>query len=106
MASYTVASTERGAYEKSLSANTVDTVTLNCALGGAIEIKVISGTAPVYCTFDGTAPTVKGNACWDVQPGTAAQMWDVPFGTPAIVKLISSAAATYSVSALNSGVLS
>lgn len=106
MSSYTVASNERGAYEKSLTANTVDTVTMNCPLGGAIEVKALTGAAPLYVTFDGTAPTVKGATCWDVQPGTAAQIWNLSLDYPAVVKLISSAAATYSVSALNTGVLS
>lgn len=106
MSSYTVASNERGAYEKSLTANTVDTVTIYASLAGAIEVKVITGTAPIYVTFDGTAPTVKGANCWDVQPGTAAQIWNLTLDYPAVVKLISSATATYSVSALNTGVLS
>lgn len=104
MASYTVHAEDRGAYEKSLLANTVDTVTLYANLGGAVEIKALTGTAPLYVTFDGVAPTVKGDHCYDIQVGTAAQIWDLPLSYPAVVQLISSAAATYSVSGLNSGV--
>ena len=108
MASYTVAVNERGVYEKTLAANTEDIVTINAALHGTVEIKVLSGASPVYVTVNNSAATVKGAHCYDVQPGTAAQIKNLSLSHPtypAVVRLISAATAVYSVSALTTNTL-
>lgn len=96
MASYAVSATERGAYEKTLAANTEDTVTFGQDVA-VVEVKVLSGGV-VYFTTDGSAAAVKGATCLDAQPGTVVQVEPETPG-PTVVRLISSAPGVYSVNA-------
>ena len=102
MASYSVAASggEVAANDKTLVANTVDTVTFDQAVGG-IEV-LTDGSAAVYFTIDGTAPTVSGSHCYKVPsaPGsTTSLVFMVPGWHSAVsqVQLISSGTPTYSV---------
>lgn len=95
------------ALHATLAANTVDVVTLaECE-----EVEVFnSGTAALYFTIDGTTPTVRGSDTYMVAPGGGLKL-----STDAVsrvssggrfdiigfsVKLISSAAGDYSVTAV------
>jgi hypothetical protein len=104
MSSYTISAGDRGVYEKTLAADTEDTVTISAYLNGALEVKVLSGSAPVYFTVNGIAATVKGSHCYDVHPGTSAQLWNLALSYPAVIRLISSGSCVYSVSAVAVGV--
>jgi hypothetical protein len=94
MASYTVAVGEHGAYEKTLVASTVDTVTFAGDLSG-VEV-VNEGTTGIYFTVNGTAPTVGSQAAYYVPPTSVRT---VPSGEAGgtVVKLISSGTPKYSV---------
>jgi hypothetical protein len=96
VANYTIASGNVGKYELSLTANTEDIVDFPRDLS-TVEVKCLTGTAPIYVSFGTVAATVKGDQCYDVPPGTMVQ---IPVRTDGNtrVRLISSAAATYSVS--------
>lgn len=97
MASYTVATAERGAYGKTLSGNTVDTVTFS-EDQGHIEI-VSDGAAALYYTVDGDTPTVAGGHCYCQPIGcVSVREVDAPRQKATVVKLISSGTPTYSVS--------
>jgi hypothetical protein len=105
VAAYTVAVGEIGKYEIALAANTEDTITFGGGSGDAtitdvtaVEVKVLTGTQPVYFCFGTTAATVKGNHCYDAHPGTAVTV-QPPTADDTIVRIISAAAATVSVSA-------
>lgn len=96
MASYTVPAGDIGAYEKTLTASTVDTVTFTGTDVAELDI-VTDGTAAIYVRFDGTNPTVGGTPChlvpavagvWSYAPRTAGAT---------VVKLISTGTPKYSV---------
>ncbi len=108
MASYTVPVGHIGVHEKTLVANTVDSVTF--ALGSTSnsgwanmseQIEIITdGTADIYVTVDGTTPTVAGTDCWRVPAMAGASSFDVPRPTatsPVVVKLVSAGTPKYSV---------
>jgi len=93
MASYTVTTAKHA----TLAASTADTVTFG-ADRDRVEI-VNRGTSELYCTFDGTAPTVGGDDCDVVLAGAALQV-DVPTTGNTAVKLISAGSTPYSVRGL------
>ena len=96
MATYTLAASDLGAYDKTLAASTVDTVTWT---GTTVEwVRVFNeGGAGLYVTTDGTNPTVSGGATVKVAPATFAIIRG-PRDGPTSVKLISATAGAYSVS--------
>lgn len=84
-----------------LTASTVDTVTLDGDYD-SVEILNRDGSAEIYATVDtGTAPTVGGTNC-DVLPATigAVTLNASAYGSPTIVKLISTGTPAYSVKGL------
>jgi len=94
LATHTLTAGQRGAYAKTLVAATVDTVAL---VGSASSVEVYSnGTAAIYFTIDGSAPTVGGGHCFEIPAGGPAVR--TVRGPTATVKLISAATPTYSVS--------
>jgi hypothetical protein len=109
MASYTVPIGHIGAHNKTLVAATVDTVTF--ALGStdtpgwaavpkAVEV-LSDGSAPIYVTVDGSAPTDGGTHCYQVPAYAGATVIDVRDANPndaVVVKLISTGTPVYSVS--------
>lgn len=104
MADYTVAAGAIGKYEISLASGVESTVSFGAgdtkvSRIGRVEVKVLSGTKPVYFRFGTTAATVRGADCWDVHPGTAVVV-EVPdkLTGDATVRLISEADAVVSVS--------
>lgn len=105
MASYAVAQAEIGVYQKTLAAATVDTVTITrdpvAERGIRPGVRVwADGTAAVYFTVDGSAPTVAGNNTYELPAGSPVSML-VEGAAPGnvVVKLISAATPKYSVSA-------
>lgn len=103
MTAIAVAAAEIGVWEQALVASTVDTVTFTRDPDSVVdEVRVtnVSGTASIYFTTDGTAPTVGGKATrW--LPAVAGANRTVRLQEPAstVVKLISSGTPTYSVEA-------
>jgi hypothetical protein len=108
MATYDIASTEQGAYEKTLAASTVDTITFVLAtnkgargwVGPPKKFEVINeGTVGIYGTHDGTAPTVGGAGCWYIPPTSrgVVSVKDPDPDDEVVVKLISSGTPKYSV---------
>lgn len=100
MATYNIAANEIGAHSKTLTANTVDTVRLR--VDGdhepSDEIEVYSdGTAAIYFTTDGSAPTVGGAGAYFMPPNPGVRTVEWPGGNDAVVKLISAGTPTYSV---------
>lgn len=102
MAAHTVPTGGIGVYEINLAAGVEDTVTF----GGdqpstydlpRVEVKVLSGTAPVYFRFGSGAASVRGQDCWDAHPGTAVVV-SVPTSGDTVVRLICEDAAVVSVS--------
>jgi hypothetical protein len=98
MATYTLGAGDRGAYAKALVAATVDTVDLD-GTAPAVEI-VSSGSAAIYVTVDGTAPTVGGAKTWEIPAGTGPIVRTIRGNGIGLVKLISSGTPTYSVTQL------
>ena len=97
MAEYKVEAGQIGAYEKVLVASTVDTVLFEERV---TTVRVISdGTAAIYFTTNGTAPTVKGAADLQVPKGSLFFTQEITegAGTSLTVKLISAGTPTYSV---------
>ncbi len=95
MASYSVAR----AKSTTLSANTVDTITVTGAFAspGGIEVINRSQTGTIWVRLDGTAPTVGGDNC---HPVLGTRFFENPwavYSTNAVVKLISDAALAYTV---------
>jgi hypothetical protein len=84
-----------------LVANTVDTITLDADYV-AVEILNRSGSAEIYAVADGSlAPTVGGNGCDALPAAISSLTIDASaYGSPTIVKLISSGAPTYTVKGL------
>lgn len=96
MANVTVEVNEKGAYERTLTAETVDTVTFD---GSLFEVEVISdGAAPLYFTLDGSDPVVGGAACYHMPAIASVREVRVDYRGGVTVKLISEGTPTYSVS--------
>jgi hypothetical protein len=99
MASYSVADDELGVRDKSLSADTMDTVTFerSCEY---LEVVNVSGTAAIWFTFDGTNATVAGAKCYRVPAaaGASRTVRTNSGGADTVVKLISSGTPSYDVS--------
>lgn len=106
MATTTVAADERGAYAKTLTAATVDTVNVTASAGQRASTRVrvvnLDGAAAIYFTLDGTAPTVGGAKTYELAAvAGAAQAISVDVkAVDVVVKLISSGTPKYSVSRL------
>ncbi len=79
-----------------LTAGTVDTVTFPVDLD-RVEI-ANRGTAEIYFTLEGQTPTVGGDDCYVVTAGGSLQV-EPRTNQGTVVKLISSAATAYSVTA-------
>ena len=110
MASYTVPNGHIGAYDKELTAETVDTVTFEIGVSTASpgwadvpkEIEVYGdGSASIFFTTDGTTPTVGGTNChWVPAGGASSLVVDVRDDNPVdavVVKVISAGTPVYSV---------
>jgi hypothetical protein len=99
MAAYAVAAGERGAYAKTATADTVDTVTF---AGNIFQVEVYGdGTDALYFTTNGSAPTVGGATTFFLPSGSASSrtVRGVPRDGSTVVKVISHGATVYSVSA-------
>ena len=90
--------TKHRAYHAALTAASVDTVTLD-HVTAKVEIINRSGTAEIYYTLDGTAPTVAGDDCYVVPAAISSAVRANPQvdQNQLVVKLISSGTPTYSV---------
>ena len=100
MAAYEVKLHKIGAYAKTLTANTADTVTF-ASEPPSIRVFTPDGTAPIYITVDGSTPTVGGEGT-DELPGVAGAWIVIPVPNSrakgaVAVKLISAAKTGYSV---------
>jgi hypothetical protein len=96
MANYTVATNEIGAWEKTLTASTVDTISFAADLD-EVEVLNESTTAGLYFTTDGTTPTVGAAAAYYCPPGGVVVAPSYAAGATT-VKVISSGTPKYSVS--------
>lgn len=83
------------AYHGTLSASTVDTITVAQA-GVTVEVINRTGTAEIYFTVNGATPTV-GAADTFVVPSAVMSYVVTNNGAQAVVRLISSGAEAYSV---------
>jgi hypothetical protein len=99
MASYTVSAGKCGAYAKTLTSETVDTVTFEDDVA-SVEITT-NGTKAVYVTVDGTSPTVAGAGTIElpISGGTVARVIPVRTDGGTVVKLIAAGTPVYSVAA-------
>lgn len=101
MASYAVNAGEIAAHDKTLTAATVDTVTLTDAFG-AVEV-LTDGASAVYVSVDGSTPTVSGAKTYRI-PASGTQVRTIALGdgpvSGALIKLISTGTPTYSVTGL------
>lgn len=95
MASYAVTADQAGAWEKTLVAATVDTVTFGDDLRNVTIIN--EGTTGIYFTVDGSTPTVGGAASLYAPPTSTTSVASA-IGGGTVVKLISSGTPKYSVS--------
>ena len=101
MASFTMAESELGVHAKTLVADTVDTVTVT-SVANVDKIELISnGSAAIYFTLDGSAPTVAG-ANTRILPSGVTSVYTLFDGGRSrydtlVLKLISSGTPTYSV---------
>lgn len=97
MATHNVASGKIGAYELTLTANTVDTVEFATNLA---NVEVFGdGTAAIYFTLDsGATPTVGGADCFVIPPGGPSSLV-LPSreNSATVVKLISAGTPAYYV---------
>jgi hypothetical protein len=89
MATYTVATSKHA----TLTANTVDTVTLG--IGTYVEV-LNRSTSDIYFTLDNTTPTIGGDDTLIVTAGTALRLPENS-GQGMTVKLISASPSAYSV---------
>lgn len=98
MASYTVASGERGVQAKVLTANAADTVTFTGRDCTQVEI-ISDGTAALYVTVDGVTTATVAGVKTDVLPAfvPSVRVLNVSTSGATVVSLISAAATTYSV---------
>lgn len=98
MATYTVASGERGVHAKTLVANTADTVTFTGRDCNQVEV-VSDGTAALYVTVDGVTTATVAGVKTDVLPTSvpSVRVLNVTIAGATVVSLISSGTTTYSV---------
>jgi hypothetical protein len=98
MANFTVPAGGIGVHEKTLVANTVDTVTFTGI--DLDEVEVLSdGTSDIYVSFgSSTTPTVTGSMCYRVPAGSASAVFTPRTSGDTVVKLISVGTPVYSVS--------
>jgi hypothetical protein len=61
-----------------------------------VEVVSVAGAEPIYCTFDGTTPTVRGDDTYVVQAGGSLRI-PVRGEPPVTVKMISAADFTYAL---------
>lgn len=95
MASYSVAAGAIGAYAKTLVASTVDTITF---ADDVVGVEVVSdGSAAVYFTVDGTAPTVAGASTYLIPAGLMVRSVKSAPSNGVVVKVISAGTPVYSV---------
>lgn len=97
MASIAMGATDVASYNNTLVASTVDTVTISrdCE---KVRVYNDTGTAAIFYTTDGSAPTVNGVNCYRVPASVGAYSEVSVTGvSPTVVKLISSGTPTYSV---------
>lgn len=95
MAAYSVPRGQVSVHDKTLVANTADTITFADEVG---EVRVwADGSAAVFVATDGQAATVNGGDCYEVEPGTVGgSIMTVPAGNRAI-SVISAGTPKYSV---------
>lgn len=97
MPDYTVSGSAVGKHGIALTANTESTVTFADDVN-TVEVACLSAsTDPVWFTVNNAAATVEGSATYFLFPGRNAARVDVPTAGPTVVRLISAAAATVSV---------
>ena len=88
---------DRAVHAKTLSAATVDTVTLSRP-GSKVEVLNHDGVAAIYFTVDGSTPTVAGAATYVIPAAAGALEVNAEDAQPpTVVKLISAGTPTYSV---------
>jgi hypothetical protein len=96
---YTLALTDLGLYGKTLTANSEDQITV--ARSHAFDVVALAllsdGTAAMYFTTDGTAPTVGGANTRELPAGAIAQLtFSLPLNQTT-VRLISAGTPKYSL---------
>jgi hypothetical protein len=96
MASYEVATGLVGVHDKSLTANTVDTVTFADVIG-EVEVTNVSGTAKIFFTVDGSTPTVGGADTFELGAAAGASKTIRLRTKGSVFKLISSGTPEYSL---------
>lgn len=96
MAAHVVAPTEKGAYEKTLTASTVDTVTFTDRRASPLEV-INEGATGLYVRTDGTNPTVGDADAIYVPPSTTRVVPNPEGGSPTVARVISAGASKYSV---------
>lgn len=87
--------TSRFAVHNTLTAATVDIITLTENTSDTIEVFNHSATGDIYFTVDGTTPVVAANDTYRVKPGSGLVVTSI--ATPDVVKLICATANEYSV---------
>jgi hypothetical protein len=93
MASFTVAAGAIACHDKTLGADTVDTVTFT----DDVEWVTVwsDGAAEMYFTFDGSAPTVSGANCYHL-PAVPSRI-EIESLSENVIKLISHGTPKYSI---------
>lgn len=91
MATYSAARTQH----QTLTANTVDTVTLDADYN-EVEVVNRASSGDIYFTADGTTPVVAAAGTFIVRAGEALTT-DPPTSGNSVIKLISTSACPYSV---------
>lgn len=99
MASYSIAAGERGAYEKTMVAATVDTVTF-AITPRAVEI-VSDGADEIYFTLDGSTPVAKAPATYFLPAFAGATRVVRTAQSSLVAKLISEGTPKYSISGVD-----
>jgi hypothetical protein len=95
MAKHEVADNKIGSYANKLTAATFDEVAFTDSLK-AVEV-TSDGSAAIYFTTDGSAPTVAGPNTHEIPAVPAARTSVVSKAGATVVKLISAGTPTYSV---------
>lgn len=98
MAAYPVAAGQKGAHH-TLTAGVVDTVTFALAFD-QLEILNRDGSAEIYFTVDGSAPSVGGGNSFVLPASVGAAIVGISTSGGTVVKLISAGTPAYSVSAV------
>lgn len=98
MATTALTAGQIAAHALTLVGSAVDTVTFTDDVD-AVQVLNLSGTAAIYFTIDGTAPTVAGVNTYVLPAATGASLTVsiAPAGSITSVKLISSGTPQYSV---------